>query len=1089
MADDKRIGKKVSAWSNRDTASGIRYDAATYIGIVKDNADPGRSGRLRVWIPDMGGDQNNELNWRTVSYASPYFGATFQPEANVNNNFTSTPNTYGMWMVPPDVGNQVLCTFVGGRPGDGYWFACVNPTVSHYMVPGLAAGNKVDFENAGDGIKKSLLSPTHIPPQNLPVSEFNDNIPGNVSEGFYNNLKPIHEFQANVLFKQGLDRDGTRGAISSSSQRETPSHVFGISTPGRAFGNDPAEDPEYDAKLASGSIDEAQYAVRTRKGGHQFVMDDGDVKGKDQVVRLRSAGGHQILMNDTEKLMYIANSEGSVWIELAESGHMHIFTAGGLNLRTRGDLNLHSDKNVNINAGQNINLSAVQQINSASAKVNLNATDEVFVWGGKTGIGAGSTMLITGQQTLVGASTSLKLVGATVDINGAKPITGLTPGNLVKNTLNDTSFDSTTGLWSEVPGVLNTVATVAPAHEPWSRTNITLGPAPTNEIPTSVCPPKSGSGVVDYTLPQPNNNKLDNGKFKGQPTPWTTDTAFLNKVKTVCGSLSVNYIDMLSCMHLETIGTFDPWIQNSLGYTGLIQFGKAAAQTIGTTTDTLRNLDRVGQCDYVLKYFQANNLNKRAPSPRLVDIYLTILWPAGVGKPEDFVIFPAGSAEYKANPAFDPGGKVGYVTVGMVAAQIATHQTTVKQALANAGVTNSGELSSGSGITVTDGSGQPVKTSAAAGSVTDTKDLGIKKAAGETVTDTCPQEILSKSTTYTPPSGIGSSAPKFLSLQVKAMMAELGYFESQLDPAKINDDKTRIGTYQVDALYLTDASRQYIKPDALKQYGATTLSRPVSWTNKDRISSQNDFMQNANLQDTIQFNEFVANYDALVAIGGILPTDDICTAAGMLFVAHQFRGVQKAKDWRDKGELKDEHGRNGTIYFNHGRYAIDILSAGGATSAPANPNVNSSGINATDVLNFAGPPTGTIDNFLSTSSAFQNAFLPMAKAYMDKTGTKITIQSAYRGQADQERIYAQWVAAGGGPNNPTAGGITTPAKPVSQGGKMNAHGDGVAIDAGSQAETVSRTVDLSQYGLRWGGTFSKPDRVHIQLANWTPSTN
>jgi hypothetical protein len=89
------------------------------------------------------------------------------------------------------------------------------------------------------------------------------------------------------------------------------------------------------------------------------------------------------------------------------------------------------------------------------------------------------------------------------------------------------------------------------------------------------------------------------------------------------------------------------------------------------------------------------------------------------------------------------------------------------------------------------------------------------------------------------------------------------------------------------------------------------------------------------------------------------------------------------------------------------------------------------------------------------------------------------LASAYRSQEDQTRLYNSWIAAGGGPGVPTAGGITTPAKTV---GSHN----GVAIDAGTQAAEIASVVDLAKYGLRWGGTFRTPDKVHIQLASYTP---
>jgi hypothetical protein len=316
--------------------------------------------------------------------------------------------------------------------------------------------------------------------------------------------------------------------------------------------------------------------------------------------------------------------------------------------------------------------------------------------------------------------------------------------------------------------------------------------------------------------------------------------------------------------------------------------------------------------------------------------------------------------------------------------------------------------------------------------------------------------------------------------QVKAMMAELGYFESKFVADKVNG--TRIGKYQVDAALLKTAG--YVTS------ATATLSSNASWTGKDKITSQQDFFNAVAFQDIIQYNEFKTNYAALIANGGIKADDDICTASGMLFVAHQFRSVDAAKKWRDSDAGTDALGKTGDIYFNQGRYAIDVLYASAIANLPApltpkSATPNTSGIDTNAVLRFANQGSGTQSNFDQLDSDFKSRILKMADDYKKKTGSSITITSAYRSQADQDRIYQSWVNAGGGPNNPTAGGITTPAKPVSLGGKGSPHKSGVAIDS-SESKAIARTVELAQYGLRWGGTFSKPDDVHIQLANVSP---
>jgi len=1078
MAQDGVVGKKIAKNFDRESVAGVKNDTGTYVGIVKDNLAPARNGRLRVWIPDFGGDENSEHNWRKVNYASPYFGTTFAQAGDINNKFADVHHTYGMWMTPPDIGSQVLCTFVNGQPGRGYWFACISPGISQWMVPAMAAGNFVDRNSASADIKASILPENHVPPQYLPVAEFNENVENYFDSVFYNNAKPIHEFQANILFQQGLDRDKVRGAISSSSQRETPSHVFGISTPGRALTKDPADDPDYATKVASGTIPPDQFAVPSRKGGHTFVMDDGDANGVDQLIRLRTAGGHQILMNDDQSTMYIAHKNGTSWVEIDDTG-IKVYTGGDLSIRTEGTLNLHADNDINMQAGGSINMDSATATTMTSGQIKIGGADSTLIYGAKMSMGGGQVIVSSDGKLNMSSASAMKIDGSTLDLNGGSGGNSISCPVIPKNKLADTTYDSSlTKLWSSVPQAVDSVVTILPSHEPWVRTGT---PAPlTKEVGSSVCTPKMGGGAINNTLPPPNGNNLD----KGRPTPWTTDTDFINAVQLSANTLNLSYIDMLACMHLETGGTMDPAITNSLGYTGLIQFGKAAATSIGTTTDALRAMDRATQCQYVTKYFQFNNLNGKAPSPRLVDIYLTILWPAAVGKPGSFVIWPGGSPQYNANPAFDPGHAVGYITVDMVATQIATHQATVKQALANAGQQSGGVVTTSNGSTVTDGSGNPVRTEESGNSPAQTGDDGITNAAGtQVVGNTCPAEFLKKSTTFNPPGGIGTSSPKFTQQQVKALMAELGYFESQFNYSMVSDDSTRIGKYQVDAQYLADAG--YIKPDAINQYGTSTLSNSESWTGKDGIQSQDDFFSNPNVQDTIQFNEFTDNYTALLSNGGITTSDDICMAAGMLFVAHQFRSVDSALEWRKQGLLEDAYGRNGSDYYNQGRYAIDVLSAGGAATTTGVASLggdNTTGINPDDVFTFQGNGTGTRSNFDQLNGTFKNAILTMAQDFKTSTGAKITITSAYRSPADQEAIYQKWLAAGGGPNNPTAGGITTPAKPASAGGTGSPHNSGVAIDS-SQCPLIARTVDLAQYGLRWGGTFSKPDAVHIQLAN------
>lgn len=366
MAIDYRIGTKVIKNLRLNDTPAINLSPYPYIGIVKNNLDPTRCGRLQVFVPEFGGNPDDQSNWRTVSYASPYMGYTGADTQQTDNpsvaeTFNGVAHTYGMWMVPPDVGVEVIVMFIAGDPARGYWIACVNPNLSRHMLPGLAGSTNVNAETASGSARAS-----YTPGARVPVVEFNESkVNNSTNPNFYNLPKPIHEVQYARLKQQGLEKDTVRGSISSSSQRETPSHVFGISTPGRPT-NDPAEDPQYLSKLNAGTLGEDYYRVRSRKGGHTFVMDDGSVLGADQLVRLRTAAGHQILMHDTEQTIYISNAHGNSWVELDKNGGINVYSKNGVNIRSEGDINIHSDKDINFNAAGNINLNKATTISSAT---------------------------------------------------------------------------------------------------------------------------------------------------------------------------------------------------------------------------------------------------------------------------------------------------------------------------------------------------------------------------------------------------------------------------------------------------------------------------------------------------------------------------------------------------------------------------------------------------------------------------------------------------------------------------------------------------------------------------------------------------
>jgi hypothetical protein len=124
--------------------------------------------------------------------------------------------------------------------------------------------------------------------------------------------------------------------------------------------------------------------------------------------------------------------------------------------------------------------------------------------------------------------------------------------------------------------------------------------------------------------------------------------------------LNLNPDWLMACMAWESGESFSPSKKNMAGSgaTGLIQFMPTTARALGTTTAALAKMTAEDQLNYVYKYFRpfAGRLNN------LGDVYMAILWPKGVGKPDSYVVFDGGIA-YRQNAGLD-SNKDGDVTRG-----------------------------------------------------------------------------------------------------------------------------------------------------------------------------------------------------------------------------------------------------------------------------------------------------------------------------------------------------------------------------------------------------------------------------------------
>jgi len=441
----------------------------TYIGIVRRTVDTQRMGRLLVYIPQIT-PQDKDQHWISVSYATPFYGFTDpnydRPEHTQvpTNIFTEVKHSYGMWFVPPDPGVKVLITFVNGDLNKGYWFACLPEGHNHHMVPSLGATSKSDYK-VGD-----VQIPATSRPDQVPTAEYNDIQTSEDRKGTWAlNEKPLHKTQFNILESQGLEFDYYRGAIKSGSQRETPSGTFGISTPGRPA-PDFADNAQASSKLAkgtqSGGIIDADVTPKYRKGGHTLVMDDGELLGSNNFFRIKTGSGHQVLLHDSGKFIYISNSKGTAWVELNDRGDIELFAEGNFSLRSASSINLHADKNINMYAGNEIKIVGEDSIKTDSRILNMRSAEGTHLSSNTLFlIKAGTTLNLDGTtKTSIRSSGLLALTGEPIYLNsGGTTAVATLPGIKRKSFPNSIPFGPG---YKTIDRRLSSIVDRAPIHEP-----------------------------------------------------------------------------------------------------------------------------------------------------------------------------------------------------------------------------------------------------------------------------------------------------------------------------------------------------------------------------------------------------------------------------------------------------------------------------------------------------------------------------------------------------------------------------------------------------------------------------------------------
>jgi len=459
---------KAGTQSGDPESGGVALYKYPMLGVVKNNVDTTFQGRIEVFLLDGSAkNPDDTTNWTTCNFLSPFFGSTSgsAPQDDYGQYIT-VPSAYGMWYSPPDLGTKVLCIFVDGDPNKGYWVGCIPTNQTLSMVPAIPGTDFVvpnvgEAESYGGSIR-------------LPTASINGNNADIVQE-FKNTLegpKPVHSYAAAMMMQQGVIRDPIRGPISSSAQRESPSRVgWGVSTPGR-----PIYEGGYDDQTLINNLEDKNkqnLKVISRRGGHSIVMDDGDFLGRDQLIRIRTALGHQIMMSDDGECLSILHRNGQSYIELGKEGTIDMYATNSINMRSQGDINLHADRDIKINAAKNLDL-AGQTMTQTTEKnfEQLSGGKHTISVGTIYNMTSGGAFIINGGLAgTINAALALALKGKFLLLNPI--VTPAIPASVKGPPINvhdDTLFDATKA-FTGAPGKIPSICTRVPAHYPWTQSN------------------------------------------------------------------------------------------------------------------------------------------------------------------------------------------------------------------------------------------------------------------------------------------------------------------------------------------------------------------------------------------------------------------------------------------------------------------------------------------------------------------------------------------------------------------------------------------------------------------------------------------
>lgn len=342
---NSNVNTPIDPTNTQSPGSGRQQYPYTYIGVVKRKDDPDRMGRIAVYIKEIHGKPGSDHALIWCDYATPFGGGTPTQDIKPSNNYASSQDSYGMWFPVPDLENEVLVNFINGDLNRGVWFACLYKQKMNAMVPDSPTTITDKGVSVGGNPVRDVATTTNVE----------------------TSAKPENAPLARALTRQGLIKDDIRGRSTSSATRQNVSTAYGIRTPRGAgiifddgFKTDPNAASDETSKVYNPAVGEAggNKSNKAKENQIDTVNTPGLADRTSELVRIKTRSGAQILLHETEGIVYLINRDGTSWVEMSRSGKFDVYAQDTVSIHSYGSINLVAQEDVNIEAGRNVNVKA-----------------------------------------------------------------------------------------------------------------------------------------------------------------------------------------------------------------------------------------------------------------------------------------------------------------------------------------------------------------------------------------------------------------------------------------------------------------------------------------------------------------------------------------------------------------------------------------------------------------------------------------------------------------------------------------------------------------------------------------------------------